>query len=338
MTKPEFIHIMPQKMEDVFFQILKKNNVADDKARITASVFTSNAVDGVYTHSVNRFPKFIQYLQQGHVRSEADAVVVHQTGCLEQWEGNNGIGIINAQRCTDRATALAKLHGMGCVAIAHTNHWMRGGAYGWQAAKKGYALIAWTNTNANTPAWGAIGSKLGNNPLVISVPYENEAIVLDMAMSQYSYGSMEMYKLKGERLPVLGGYDENGNLSDDPDAITRTRRTLPIGYWKGSGLSLLLDILATILSGGLSVAEVEREPVESRMSQVFIAFDLSKLRHSSEIPNMLHRIIADFHDSPTDSHSQKVRFPGERILKTRRENTTVGIPVLKTVWEEINAF
>jgi 3-dehydro-L-gulonate 2-dehydrogenase len=338
MTKPEYIHIMPAKMEDVFFQILKKNNVADEKARMTASVFTSNAIDGVYTHSVNRFPKFIQYLQQGHVRSAADAVVVHQRGCMEQWEGNNGIGIINAHRCTDRAIELAKLHGMGCVAIAHTNHWMRGGAYGWQAAKKGYALIAWTNTNANTPAWGAIGSKLGNNPLVISVPYENEAIVLDMAMSQYSYGSMELYKLKGERLPVPGGYDEHGKLSDDPDSITRTRRTLPIGYWKGSGLSLLLDILATILSGGLSVAEVEREPVESRMSQVFIAFDLSTLRHSSQIPNMLHRIIADFHESPTDPPSQKVRFPGERILKTRRENTTAGIPVLKSVWEEINAL
>src|SRR5690606_12554923 len=106
----------------------------------------------------------------------------------------------------------------------------------------------------NTPAWGALDNKLGNNPLVMAVPYENEAIVLDMAMSQYSYGAMEMQRLKGGQLPVPGGFDKNGNLSTDPDAILETKRTLPIGYWKGAGLSLLLDLLATVLSGGLSVA------------------------------------------------------------------------------------
>ncbi len=337
-TKPEYLRIMPSEMEALFFKILRKNNVDLVKAQTTASIFTSNAIDGVYTHSVNRFPKFIQYLQQGHINPDGQAVCASQRGCIEQWEGNNGIGITNALQCTDRAIELAKIHGMGCVALARTNHWMRGGAYGWQAAKKGFAFIGWTNTNANTPAWGAIGSKLGNNPLVMSVPYLDEAIVLDMAMSQYSYGSMELSKLKGERLAVPGGYDENGKLSDDPEAITRTRRTLPIGYWKGSGLSLLLDILATILSGGLSVAEVERQPVESRMSQVFIAFDLSSLKNFSQIPEMLKGIIEDYHASPVEKNSPSVRFPGERIVKTRNENTTLGIPVLKTVWDEVQSL
>ena len=69
-----------------------------------------------------------------------------------------------------RAIALARAHGIGCVALANTNHWMRGGSYGWQAADAGVIGICWTNTLANLPPWGAADPRIGNNPLVIAVP------------------------------------------------------------------------------------------------------------------------------------------------------------------------
>jgi 3-dehydro-L-gulonate 2-dehydrogenase len=78
------------------------------------------------------------------------------------------------------------------MALSNTNHWMRGGAYGWQAHLQVMHLYGFTNTIANMPAHGAIDSKLGNNPLVIALPFNDTAIVLDMAMSQYSFGSMEL--------------------------------------------------------------------------------------------------------------------------------------------------
>jgi 3-dehydro-L-gulonate 2-dehydrogenase len=137
---------------------------------------------------------------------------------------------------------LAKISGIGCVALANTNHWMRGGYYGWQAARKGVVFIGWSNTIGNMPAYGATDTRLGNNPVVISLPYQGNAIVLDMAMSQFSYGAMEAATLKGEQLPVFGGYDQNGNLTKDPSAVLETRRMLSIGYWKGAGLSLLLTL------------------------------------------------------------------------------------------------
>ncbi|MEJ7676228.1 MAG: Ldh family oxidoreductase [Chitinophagaceae bacterium] len=61
------------------------------------------------------------------------------------------------------------------------------------------------------PSWGAKDSRLGNNPLIIAIPYKDEAIVLDMAMSQFSFGKMELKKIQGEELPVPGGFDENGD-------------------------------------------------------------------------------------------------------------------------------
>ena len=87
------------------------------------------------------------------------------------------------------------------------------------------------------PAWGAKNPKLGNNPIVFATPYKGEAIVLDMAMSQFSFGAMEMAAMKEENLSVVGGYDADGQLSNDPKLILQSKRTLPIGFWKGAGLS-----------------------------------------------------------------------------------------------------
>jgi 3-dehydro-L-gulonate 2-dehydrogenase len=266
-----------------------------------------------------------------------EPVCVHRAGALEQWNGQLGPGPLNALTCTDRAIDLAAQHGIGCVAIANTNHWMRGGTYGWRAAKQGYAFIGWTNTIKNMPAWGGIDAKLGNNPLVFAIPYQGEAIVLDMAMSQFSYGALDLHVLRNQQLPVPGGYDKKGELSTDPAAIRDSERTLPIGYWKGSGLSLLLDMLAAILSGGLPVVEISKQNVENNLSQVFIVINLAKLKNGSSIPTLLQHIIDDYHQSIPDKNS-KVLYPGERVLSVRQENLKNGIPVIQKVWDDVMAL
>jgi 3-dehydro-L-gulonate 2-dehydrogenase len=83
--------------------------------------------------------------------------------------------------------------------------------------------------------------------------------------------------MKDEELPVPGGFTMDGNLSTDAKTIMESRRRLLIGYWKGSGLSLLLDILVTILSAGLSVQEISKHP-ETNLSQVFITFNIKSLK------------------------------------------------------------
>lgn len=325
-------------MESEFYRILIAHGFPSDKARICAQVFMNNSLEGIYTHGVNRFPRFIEYKEKGFVKPDKIAVCKHQAGAIEQWDGQSGPGIVNALLCTEHATTIASQNGIGCVALANTNHWMRGGTYGWKAAKAGFVFIGWTNTIANMPAWGAVDNKLGNNPLVIAIPYQEDAIVLDMAMSQYSYGALEFSKLKGEELPVPGGFDSDGKLSYSPEKIIESKRTLPIGYWKGAGLSLLLDILSAVLSGGLSTAKISEQPAEYNLSQVFIAMDLSRLNNNKSITQAIQQIIDDYHESVPEKNSRNVRYPGERVLQTREENTRNGIPVLKNVWEEIMAL
>ena len=334
MSEDNLVSISFEIMKQQFLSVLLKHDFAPDKAATCAQVFAENSLEGIYTHGVNRFARFIEYVQKGFVKKDAEPILAHSFGAIEQWNGNAGPGILNAIFCTERALKLSGESGIGIVGLANTNHWMRGGTYGWLAAKKGYALISWTNTISVMPAWGAMEVKLGNNPLVIAVPYQDEAIVLDMAMSQFSYGKMEMKAMRGELLNVPGGYDETGNLSYDPGDILKAKRPLAMGYWKGSGLALLLDILSAVIAGGQSTKDISVSAVETNVSQVFIAIDLTKLGKYSSIADVLESIIADYKSAKV-SGDDEVRYPGEGVLKTKKQNLELGIPVDRKVWEEI---
>ena len=337
MSSTDEIRIDASVMEKVFHKVLLKHSFRESKAALCAQIFTDNSLDGVYTHGVNRFSRFIKMVAERFILPDNEPTKTAGFGAMEQWNGNLGPGPSNAVSCTERAIQLAANNGIGCVALANTNHWMRGGTYGWKAAKEGYAFICWTNTIANMPAWGAKESRLGNNPLIIALPHNDEAIVLDMALSQFSYGGMEKFVMQQKTLPVPGGYDEAGNATTNPQEILHTKRALPIGYWKGSGLALLLDLLATILSGGKSTFQITEQNVESGVSQVFIAINLSSLYNSSAINGVINDIIDDFHNADKDDFN-KILYPGERVLQTRKENSQNGIPVNVDVWNEITAL
>jgi 3-dehydro-L-gulonate 2-dehydrogenase len=329
------IKIQHSEMKSEFKRILIKYGFTPKKADKCADIFARNSLEGLHSHGVNRFHRFVNNISDGYIKPDAEPSMIHATGSLEQWDGNLGPGPMNASFATERVIELAHKSGIGLVALANTNHWMRGGTYGWQAASKGYVFIGWTNTEANMPAWGAKDPRLGNNPLVFAVPFDNKAIVLDFAMSQFSYGKMELYKLEGKKLPFPGGFNKTGKLTTDPYGILETRRTLPIGYWKGAGLSLILDILAAVLSGGSSTGEITIRKVEYGLSQVFIAINLKSLHNYPEVDKTIHRIIRSFKESEPVDNKAEIRYPGENIIKTRTENLRNGIPVNETIWSEI---
>lgn len=332
--RSEFIFVGPETMRQVFYNALIKRNLPEAKARKCADVFTQNSLDGVLSHGVNRFHRFVTTIEKGIIDPFGEPSCIKKMGALEQWHGHSGLGITNALASTERAMALASEQGIGCVALAFTNHWMRAGTYARHAALQGFAFMAWSNTIGNTPPWGAVDPRLGNNPLTIGIPYSDAPIILDIAMSQYSYGALEQYKIQNKPLPVYGGYDKAGNLSTNAAEIIETRRTLPIGYWKGSGLSLLLDVLAVVLSGGLSVSALSKQGEEKNLSQIFIAFNLKSLHNFSSLESSLKQIIDDLKRA-TPEEGRSIRYPGENIHVTRQKNTADGIRVHQHKWNEI---
>jgi 3-dehydro-L-gulonate 2-dehydrogenase len=254
---------------------------------------------------------------------------------MERWDGQLGPGIINATKCTNRTITLAKQYGMGLVALRNTNHWMRAGTYGRQAADAGCISICFTNTQPNMPPWGGKESRTGNNPIVMAIPRKEGHVVMDMAVSQFAFGKINQYRLEGKMLPYPGGWDLEDNLSADPEAILKKQRGLPIGYWKGSALSMMIDMLTTVLSAGDSTSKIGKRPFEYGVSQVFICIDPEVYGDEDLQQKLLQEIIDYTHDVEVMSPGDKIYFPGERTLETREKNLREGIPVSDEVWERV---
>ena len=250
------------------------------------------------------------------------------------------LGPVFSQPVTEKMVSIfARQNGIGLVALGNNNHWMRGGTYGWQAADQGCIGICWSNTCPNMPAWGALDNRIGNNPLILAVPRANgEHIMVDCALSQFSYGKLETTRLAGKQLPVAGGYDENGSLTTDPAAIEKTRRMLPIGYWKGSGLSILLDLIATVLTDANSVAKIGSFGNEVGLSQIMIAIDPSKFQSVETTDAIVDAIAADVASSQPVTEGGEVRCPGLGEYRSRKENLELGIPVAEEKWREVLAM
>lgn len=321
-----------EKLKAEFERILLSLDFNADKATQCATTFAENSRDGVYTHGLNRFPVFVQFVKDGLIKIDAEPTKENALGALEQWNGNLGPGMLNAQVCMNRAIELAAVNGIGCVALKNTNHWMRGGTYGWQAADAGLIGISFTNTIANLPPWGGIDPRLGNNPLVIAVPRKGGHVVLDMAISQYSVGKLQQYKSNNEQLPLPGGYDIAGNLSTDAATILESKRLLPIGFWKGSGLSLVLDLLASVLSGGTSTAGITRGEKESGVSQVFICI---KPQDDAYAERIIEEILSYTKTSRPEKEGGSISYPGENTLRTREKSLKEGVLVDERIWEQV---
>lgn len=315
-----------------FKRILLQLGFPEEKADLCAVAFAENSRDGVYTHGLNRFPKFVRSIKAGEINKDGIPTLVRSLGALEQWDGNFGPGVINARFCMDRAIILAERNGIGCVALKNTNHWMRGGSYGWQAAEAGFIGICVTNATATTVPWGGTTATLGNNPLVIAIPREEGHVVLDMAVSQYSYGKVLQYKSFNQPLPFAGGYDKDSVLTTDSAAVAESMRLLPIGFWKGSGLSMVLDLLVSALSEGRSVKHMTEEKTEAGVSQLFIAI---KPGNTDQVDHIVNEIIAFTKSSPPAKVDEPVLYPGENTLNTRAKSLEDGVLVDEKIWEEV---
>ena len=120
-------------------QAMRRLGLSPDRAHLCAQLFAETTRDGVYSHGLNRFPRFRTMVENGSIDVNATPTLTRAFGSIERWDGHRGIGNLNARSSMQRAIELARSNGIGAVALANSNHWMRGGTYGWQAAVDGSA-------------------------------------------------------------------------------------------------------------------------------------------------------------------------------------------------------
>ncbi|MCK5457398.1 MAG: 3-dehydro-L-gulonate 2-dehydrogenase, partial [Melioribacteraceae bacterium] len=317
-------------------KLLIESGLDLEKANKVAEVLSNSTLDGINSHGINRVPLLLEYIRKGYVSVNAEPEIVSASNSFCQVDGKFGLGILNAQYCTNKAMEIAAENGVGLVSIKNTNHWHRAGSYGWEAADKGFILIAWTNTIPIVPPYGSNENLIGNNPLVIAIPRSNnEHIVLDMSTSQYSYGAIANHARQKKELSEYGGYDASGNLTKDASEIKSGGRHMPIGFWKGSALTIVLDFVAAILSGGKTTNDLGKNAdVDTGMSQVFIAIDPKQFGDENFQQNLINETLNNFKEISRQG-SNSIRYPGQGVLERRKNNLRDGIPIEKEIWEMI---
>lgn len=327
------LYIQYADMKDRFFDVLVDTGFSKENAEQCGAIFADNTLDGVASHGVNRFPLFIEQCRNGVVDIDAVPEKVGSVGCIEQWDGKSGVGPLNALKATDRSVEIAAENGIGCVALKNNTHWMRGGTYGRRAASRGFLFICWTNTKPNMAPPNCKVPLVGNNPFVLAVPRDKGHLVLDMAMSQYSYGKMELYERTNREMEFQAGYDDEGKMTKDPGTIIRNSRVLPIGIWKGSGLAIMLDLFASVLSGGAATRDIPFD--EPNLSQIYLAFAAHHVTSREQITRIGDELVEFLKSVPEKKKEGEVRYPGEGTLARREQNKANGIPVDAKTWQRI---
>ena len=302
-----------------------------------AEIFAGNSLDGVYSHGMNRYARYLSDMKSGLCdASVMEAERVSGVGGLEVWDAHFGVGPIIAEQMANRAVELAKEHGVACVALRNNSHWLRAGRYGLMMADAGMMGLCMTNTCMNLVAYGAKEPSTGNNPITIAIPRRAGSLVMDMAVSQYAFGKLEIMAQEGQMLDTECGYDVDGNLTNDPKKIVESMLMLPMALWKGSALSIMIDMMVSMLSLGRTSLEIgDPSKGEKGMSQLFICMNPAAVVDMDKAEEQMEKTIAFLNGLEPKEGSHGVHAPGQNLEKIRKRNLENGIPVTEETWQKI---
>ena len=330
------IYVQYQEAVDQMTRGLERFLNAQD-ARRFAEIFAGNSLDGVYSHGMNRYPRYLSDMQSGLCDAKVtQAERVSGLGGLEVWDAHFGVGPLIAQQMADRAIELARTHGIACVALRNNSHWLRAGRYGLMMADAGMMGLCMTNTCMNLVAYGAKEPSTGNNPITIVIPRRAGSLVMDMAVSQYAFGKLEIMAQEGGMLDTPCGYDTDGNLTNDPKKIVESGLMTPMALWKGSALSIMIDLMVSMLSLGRTSLEIGTPADgEKGMSQMFVCMNPAAVIDMDKAEAQMERTIAFLNSLEPKDGVHGVHAPGENLEKTRARNRERGIPVTEDTWQKI---
>jgi len=297
---------------------------------------------GADAHGVFRLPQYIRRIKAGGVNPRASITVEKTAPATAMVDGDNGMGHLVMQRAADTAMALAKENGVAWVGARRSNHAGAAGTYAAMALPHdmigNYSAVA----NANhMPAWGAAESLLSTNPIAIAVPAgEEPPVVLDIATTVVSYGTVKAYKLQGKPMPEgwMVGAKDGKPITDS--ARSGDGLLMPIGGHKGSGLALVLGLLAGVLNGaafGREVVDFNADDESAcNTGHFIIALDVSRFLPIAAFKAQIDRQLRELKASPVLPGFDEIRLPGEQRRVRRAERAAKGVPVFPEVIEQLD--
>ena len=314
-------------------EVLRVVGLPAADADVVAEYSVATDLAGADAHGIFRLPHYVRRLRAGGVNMRPN-IAVNRTGpATALVDGDNGVGHLVMARAADTAVAIARETGVAWVGTRYSNHAGSAGVYAEVPLRAGMIGIYAAVANANHMAiWGGSETLLGTKPIAFAIPAGAEPpIVLDIATTIVSYGTIKAHALEGRDLPE--GWMVNRS---DGTPLTDPRRSaegnlLPLGGYKGSGLALMIGLLGGVLNG----ATFGREVIDynynmdgvTNTGQFVIALDVARFMPLDTFKAEVDRHIRDLKGSAVLPGHDAIRLPGERRRQCQVERARDGVPV-----------
>ena len=332
--------VRPGDLERFLDAIFRKLGMTPDNAARCAADLVLTNLWGIDSHGVLRLPVYAERLLGDAVTANPRIRTIAGRDAFEIMDGDAGMGFVVGHHAMGRAIDLASMRGIGAVAVRNSNHFGAAGLYAKQATDAGLVALAMTNVMPNLVVSGGAAPITGNNPLAFGAPTRlGFPLLLDISMSSVAGGKLLLAIEKEEKIPFGWATDRDGRPTDDPSAGF-AGFLLPVGGHKGFGLSLMIDLLCGVLSGGAfqhhlkSMYAAPEQP--SGTCHLMIAIDPSVYLGREAFLDRMEELYRTIKASPTWDSETRMLIPGELESETVARRRKDGIPLQHSLLEKLD--
>ena len=287
---------------------------------------------GVASHGVGRVPIYLHRLAIGLVDPCPAICVEALTPVAARIDGANGLGFVVATRAMGEAIARAADFGIGITLAHRSTHFGMAASYLKQAIEAGFAAFVFTNASPAMPIWGGRTPFLGTSPFAFGAPggHDGPPVLLDMATSVVARGKIRRAAATGQPIPEGWALDRDGQPTTDA-AAGCDGIILPLGGPKGSGLSLMMEVLSGVMSGSAFGGEVGNqysdEDRPQNVGHMFIALKPELALPLDDYRARMDALASRAKASPRLEAEREILFPGEPEARLEAQRRRDGIPL-----------
>ena len=305
--------------------LLAAGGFRPEHAEKTADLLVWANLRGIDSHGVLRIPRYIEMVDQKIIISGDEPTVVRDFGAVSVLEGSKCPGAVGMRAAAERAAVLAPTHGIGWCAIRNTSHCGAIGYFTSLLADRGLIGIAMSASKPLMSYHGAKGEALSTNPLSIAIPTaDGSPFILDMSTAAVALGRIMAAKDAGRAIPEGWGIDADGRATTDPAAVAAL---LPMAGPKGSGLSLMIEMLASVLAGFPVIAPVLLGRRKGGFNGAVIAISPEAFGEAEAFLAAVSEIQGAIHGLASVDDGGRVVLPGERGAGVEAQRRAEGIPL-----------
>lgn len=325
------------RLTDFTARALQQVGIPEEDAQTTARILVAADLRGVDSHGVAHLaPFYIKGIKDGRINVQPQIKLFSQSASTAVMDGDRGLGFVVAHRAMVEAMHRAETVGTGFVAVRNSTHFGAGAYYAMMALSHNMIGISLTQGGKGVVAPGSRGKGVGLNVISIAVPANEEApFVLDMATGVVAGGKLELAARNNIPIPEGWAVDMEGNPVTE--VAKATGGILPLGgipqlgSYKGFGLTTVVDILCSTLSGGLSIPEKEEGPnTLGKANHFFGALRIDGFMPADEFKKGMDTMIKAHHALPKAPGVDRIYLAGEVEQETERQRRQ-GIPLHPSV-------